>query len=67
MSLNFADARITPNTVSTGSRFVLSVRVWDDDFEFGGLPMEYDTNQGFADEAQTIGGKLVALPEAPYR
>lgn len=60
MSLNFAEARIAPNPIAAGSRFILSVKVWDDDFEFDELATVYDANQGFADEAQTIGGKLVA-------
>lgn len=64
MSLNFADAYITPNPIAAGSRFILSVKVWDDDFEFDETAMVYDVNQGFADEAQTIGGKLVAEHKA---
>lgn len=62
MSLNFANVQLTPNPVSTGAKFILSVEVWNDEFEFGGTEITRNIYQGFADEAQTIGGKLVDLP-----
>lgn len=62
MSLNFANVQLIPNPVSTGAKFIISVEVWNDEFEFGDTDMKYNILQGFADEAQTIGGKLVELP-----
>lgn len=59
MSLNFANVSMAPNPLTTGSKIVISVEVWDDEFEFDELATAYDRHQGFADEAQTIGGMLV--------
>lgn len=60
MSVKFLDALLSPNVVNVGTKFVISVKVIDDDFEFAASATAYDEYQGFADEAQTIGGKLVS-------
>ena len=61
MSLNFASVAISPSPVQAGTKFRLSVDVYDGDFEFNET-LQYDAHQGFGNEAQTIGGKLVPLP-----
>lgn len=58
MSVNITDVFITPNPVSTGQSFVITVTVFDDEFEFDSLATVHDIHQGFADEAQTVGGKF---------
>ena len=59
MSINIADAILTPSTVNTGAQFVIKIEVYDEDFEFDESATKYDVHQGFADDAQTIGGKFV--------
>lgn len=58
MSLNITEASVTPNVVTTGTKFVISVEVFDDAFEMSNTTLVYDKHQGFADNNQTIGGKL---------
>ena len=58
MSLKLTAASLTPNTVYTGANFIISITVYDDAFEFAVYHTVYDEHQGFADIAQTIGGKL---------
>ena len=59
MSIKFADALITPSKVNTGAQCVIKIEVYDEDFEFDETATHTDDHQGFADDAQTIGGKLV--------
>ena len=58
MSLKVTQAALTPNVVYTGAQFIISIEVYDDAFEFSGATLVYDEHQGFANTAQTIGGKL---------
>jgi len=58
MSLKLLNASLTPNTVYTGGKFVISIEVYDDVFEFAETYPVYDKHQGFADIEQTVGGKL---------
>ena len=58
MSLKLTSASVTPSTVYTGAQFIISIEVYDDAFEFDASYTVYDEHQGFADIAQTIGGKL---------
>lgn len=58
MSVNITDVLITPNPATVGQNFIISVTVFDDEFEFAETATVYDAHQGFADEAQTIGGKF---------
>jgi hypothetical protein len=59
MSLNLANASLSPSTVYTNAQFIISIEVYDDEFEFDSSYPVYDEHQGFANEDQTIGGKLV--------
>lgn len=58
MSLKIPSASLTPSTVYAGAQFILSIEVYDDAFEFDTTTLVYDEHQGFANIAQTIGGKL---------
>lgn len=58
MSVNITDVFIAPNPVTAGQSFVITVTVFDDEFEFDSLATVHDIHQGFADEAQTVGGKF---------
>lgn len=58
MSLKLTSASLTPSIVYTGAQFIISIEVYDDAFEFAEYHTIYDEHQGFADVAQTIGGKL---------
>lgn len=61
MSIKLDDVVITPSVVNAGNTFVISVSVWNEEFEFGESPSEKDIHQGFADDAQTIGGKFIVI------
>lgn len=61
MSIKLTTAKLTPTTVYTGAQFIISVTVYDDAFEFAATATDYNEHQGFADLAQTIGGKLQSI------